>query len=150
MRLTLVALALLLALGPATADESASFAPSASIALESDAGRVVVAWEPGEELADSYRVFGLDDGGKVFLAEWTPTSDGALNITVPSGFSEYGVAGVKNDVQSEIVKSHVVNLGDRPCVTVVLDVPPRYYIWCVFGLPLPARIALMWETSILA
>lgn len=78
-----------------------------------------VAWSSGETLADFYKVYGIRSSTKALLAV-------ATNFTapVPAGYTAYGVSGVKNGIESELVLAIIV-----PCT--YLDPtppPPNYYI----------------------
>lgn len=143
MRLAFVGLWLLLALGPAIADDAgAAFAPASSIAGQLDVAGVLVSWKPGEELADAYRVYGLSGDIRTRLAEWSAENTGEASVMVPNGYAEYGVVGIRGGVESPLVLSTLVDLDDPPCLSVVIDVPPRYAIDCLDS-PVGARVKLM-------
>lgn len=112
-----LAFALLLAVPGSLAD--AEYAPSLVTALAASPLGAVIGWTPGPVVADSYRVYGIDDGGgATWLAESAgPVPDGG-SLPVPSGFAQYAVTGVLNGIESDLVFAIAGAPPGSPCVEV--------------------------------
>lgn len=99
----LVLLILALVVSPVAAgDSSAAYAPRDVAAVTLDNSSALVAWTPGDAIADSYRVYGLDTGGAVLLVDTAETqAPVAFAAVVAGGFSGYAVSGVKDGTESK-------------------------------------------------
>lgn len=118
-----VPLVVLIVLVPAAAGEdSGGFAPL-GVAAASAGAEVVVSWLPGAQPADSYRVYGLSEGGAVVLLLDTAetANPGVLAATVEAGWSSYAVSGVWSGAESRLVYS--LSSVDLLCVTVEFHPP---------------------------
>jgi hypothetical protein len=118
MRLVLLILAL--AVSPVAAGESSeAYAPRDVAVVTLDDVNTLVAWTPGDVLADSYRVYGLEDYGTVLLMD---TAESEISIpfavAVAAGFSAYAVSGVKDGIESAPTTG--VEIG---CVTITFHPP---------------------------
>lgn len=148
MRLVVLGLGLVLLLTQGVdADQADTFAPAGSTAvlLEEE---VAVSWQPGREVADSYRVYGLDEHGRTLLAEWLGSNLNDARLTVPAGFADYGVTGVHGESESALVMATEIGLGDRPCITIEPRIPPGYWINCL-PTDLPGDMALKFDLPFL-
>jgi hypothetical protein len=66
-----------------------------------DTAGVSVEWAPGPEVADAYRVYGVDGGLLTVLLDTAGTSAPvSFAAVVPAGFDTYAVSGVRGDVES--------------------------------------------------
>lgn len=145
MRATVAGIALLLVLGPVVASEAApAFTPSAALAVRDGASTVRVAWMPGDEMPDAYRVFGLGASGWQLLEERSASEGrGSLTAEVPGDLTRYGVAGVRDGTQSPIVGSVVAT--PTPCVWITTS-PAGAGHDCEFPDRLRA-VAVVWTLS---
>lgn len=126
LRKGLFLLAVLALAFPASASAAEPFAPSAAVAYKAPTGNALVAWIPGEELAESYKVYGLS-GEPVFLGQvnLSQGSEAVSGLLVPGNYASYAVSGVKAGVESEMV---LAILAEEDCV--VVD-PPDVIVRCV-------------------
>lgn len=106
----LLALALLPALAAPVRAGAEAYAPLAVVA-QAAWDLAAVAWAPGTEAADHYRVYGLDGASLVFL-----NATSGLTTMVEGGFGAYAVSGVKTGVESQAVTACVEVDPTRPAV----------------------------------
>ena len=111
------------------AEAAVAYAPVAVVAGHAsveDTSVAMVAWVRGYETADYYRVYGVNGTALTFLAIETD-----FTSAVPAGYAGYGVSGVRNGIESELVLAIVV-----PCTYLnPTPPPPNYYIGeCQTGL----------------
>lgn len=128
-----VALALV---APAVADSGPTpYSPTSVVGTELDPGTVLLQWAPGAEPADSFRVYGVEDGALTLLAD-TSGSDAPrlMTITVPGGFQTYAVSGVRAGAESAPVL--VTKTLAAGCVHVQTG-PPDISQRCTFDTPRP-------------
>lgn len=148
MKTTVVGVILLLAASPAViADTLPAFTPALAFALHEDRTSPAsswVAWLPGEEIADSYRVYALTSTGpelldEVFLDE--EAGEAFLAVEVPPGYEGYAVTGIKDAVESPLVDAQTVSTGDLPagCLHIDYD-PPGIANDCEIPPPLPRAV----------
>lgn len=99
-----LALAFLAVLLPAAGADTFSYAPSEAVASASGP-MAILAWTPGEVVADSYRIYGLSPGQSPLLLLDTATTVSPVTFaaSVPGGFSEYAVSGVIGGQESGLV-----------------------------------------------
>jgi hypothetical protein len=130
-----IVLMTLLPLAASTTDE---IAPTRVIESGNEALGIVLAWLPGTQPADAYRVYGLIDGQPPTLLGEVPGSEyeSVWSAGVASGFDAYGVSGVRGEVESIIQKAlqtDVDELLPQPCVdldppNVILNCGPKLYL----------------------
>lgn len=141
----LAAVTILVALAPVgTASiESPSETPTAAWSFRAEESDVVVAWLPGEALADSYHVYGLG------LAGWTllevveaDDGEGPFGAIVPGGFESYGVA-TSTGGSGGMVSAPLTSV-EIPCAFVQMTTrPPQAGLgWCPVDLPGTAGVRL--------
>lgn len=140
-RALLLCLALLATVSAPVANaDSDAYAPVLAVAGDVSEATAVVWWLPGTELADSYRVYGID-GGPVLLGEFDVATNplDALSLVVPSGFSAYAVSGVKANVESDLT---IAIAGGTDCIVIE---PPDVAVSCVpiIGVPTPVKVTAM-------
>lgn len=105
LRGTLVLLVLALLAPSASSESSGAYAPRHVSVLAWDPSGSAVSWIPGEEAADSFRVYGFTSGGTRELlldtAE-TPTPLAPFAV-VQGGYLAYGVSGVAGGAETRVV-----------------------------------------------
>lgn len=116
-----LALALLAALLPTAGADTFSFAPSEAVASASGP-LAVLAWTPGDIVADSYRIYGLIPDHEPFLLLDTATTVAPVTFaaSVPGGFSAYAVSGVLDGQESVLVYAI-----SSPCDIFIETDPPN-------------------------
>lgn len=117
--LALLAAALLVPL--VTGEAPTPYAPSSVKVQAVEPTSAVVEWVPGPEMAESYRVYGVEGATLTLLMD---TSEGlgplSLAVVVPAAFSAYAVSGVVSGIESTRVFAEP-GLG---CIYVQTDPPP--------------------------
>lgn len=122
-RLLALALLVVALLGPAHVVGAAEpFAPIAASAMHAPDAQIIVGWLPGEDPADSYRVYGLaPDGAATLIADQIT----GLSVTVPEGFAGYAVTALRLGMESQQVKAL-----ETECRIVISYNPPGAGYWC--------------------
>lgn len=131
-----LALAVLATLAPIAGADALTFAPSEVIAAPSGL-MTNVAWAPGEEVADSYRVYGLIEGQNPTLLLDTINTAAPVTFValVPGGFPDYAVSGVLSGHESTLIRAH-----GPPCDVVIQTTPyPTLSTDCLRGEPFSYR-----------
>jgi len=121
-RLPLCALVVAAILVPTQARAAEPFAPLVASATLAPEAQVLVAWVPGESMADSFSVYGISPSGSLTLLRSGITD---LSVMVPMGFTSYAVSGVRNGVES----APVVALGSQ-CELIIYWSPPNAGLVC--------------------
>lgn len=122
-RMALSAVALLLAAiaSPfASGEPTEAMRPIAAFAIGTAAG-ATVAWVPGPEAPDFFRIYGVRNETLAFL---TLADAGAVSAEVEGKFPQYAVTAVRGGVESEPALA-VFGVG-LACVTVDPGIPPSY------------------------
>ena len=130
MRFVLFLAVLALGSGVPGAGAVESYAPSlVAVGLAPDSD-VVVSWAPGSELADAYSIYGISGNTATLLATFVVPPEaspmGLLSVLVPDEFTTYGVSGILENTESQMVFASVG--GGRACI--YID-PPNVGIQCI-------------------
>ena len=143
-RLAAVLLLVVVLAPQAASAESAAYAPRVVVAAKTNDG-ALVAWLPGDEMPDSFNVYGLSASGRKLLENVLPSGQTeALGALVEGDFARYGVTGVKDGVESPLRLAIGSDEGAQPgCVQIILTPEPDVAIYCV---PLP-RIAIQTQLT---
>lgn len=98
----------------------------------------VVAWVPGPEAPDFFKIYGVRDETLAFLS----IADGeATSATVEGGFPQYAVTAVRNGSESEPAIA-VLGVG-LVCVTVYPGIPPGFGVDWSCTAKVGAQVGLM-------
>lgn len=127
-RIVLVS-AVLAILAPVAGADALAFAPSEVVATPS--GLVaIVAWAPGNTVADSYRVYGLIPGqDPTLLLDTAATAAPVTFAALVSGdFSAYAVSGVLAGQESPMVEA-----SGPPCIFIETTPHPNVSLHCLRG-----------------
>lgn len=119
----LASIAVLVCFGPVFADEAyVPHEPVGVITFHFDMEQVVVEWRPGEEIAHSYRVYGISGSNRTILfdSSQSPAPE-VFFATVEAGYAAYAVSGMKGGVESNAVLA--TSSSSLKCVTVELTPP---------------------------
>lgn len=136
-RSALALLALVLLAPLVTGSAADPYAPARVMAEAAGTAAAIVEWTPGTEPADSYRVYGLQGSSLTLLVDTADTlAPLVLAVTVPAGYSEYAVSGVKNGLESNLVFSGALSLG---CIRISTDPPGIHEDGCKFDVDLKLR-----------
>lgn len=125
--LTLLTLACLAPLAGAEA-AVAAHAPRLALATPVEDALTLIEWLPGEVVADFYRIYGFDTTGAATLLLDTATTPapGTLAVSVPAGYSAYGVSGVRDGAESVRIRAFL-----PPCILVETEPNPDVGVGCV-------------------
>ena len=120
-----------LALLASIASAADSYAPTYVVFARTSAQGATVAWLPGDELADSYRVYGIDETGtrhSLAVVNVATLANGSASLDVDGGYVTYAVAGVLGGIESPMTMGAAVVGGRDPCVYVS---PPDVVVSCL-------------------
>lgn len=109
-------------------DAAAAHAPRLALATPLHDALTLIEWLPGEVAADSYRIYGLDATGAAILLLDTATTPtpATLAVSVPAGYSAYGVSGVHDGAESVRIRAL-----RPPCILVETEPHPDVGLGCV-------------------
>lgn len=113
---TLFFLVAALALAPIADADAGNYAPSIVTAAAASGLGVVVSWLPGEQVAETYNVYGIaPNAAPVQLGTFTPTDpEGVVSsVAVAPGFALYAVSGVVAGVESAMIATPAAAVGDE-------------------------------------
>lgn len=121
------ALAVLALMPPAAEGSQEDWAPTDVVTASTPSGAFVT-WGPGTQVADQYKVYGVNGSHPVFLQF---ADQPFFELDPSASFPSYAVSGVKNGAESEIVYAVGV-----PCLSIRTDPPDVYLDECEVYVPI--------------
>lgn len=97
--------------------------------------QVYLAWLPGAVVPDSFRVYGLSEGGgrtPLDEVEIPPDGSSVFTAVVPAGFTSYAISGVVSGAESQPMLAYFVQ---EECILEISWSPPGVSSCKVPGLP---------------